>query len=110
MDRYAKELERSIFNWYYGGEEAAPEPMLNALSDGLENNMQVLVPLKVSDAMVEMIGEPENLKPGDTLSAKEDIAIGFRHLVVYEEGEYFIPLFTSEEEVNKGKSITQEAY
>lgn len=31
MDTYAKELEKAIFNWYYGGENAAPESMFNAM-------------------------------------------------------------------------------
>lgn len=78
--------------------------MFNALIDGLENDMQVLVPFEISDSMMEMIGNPKDLKSGDTLTAKEDIAIGFRHLVVNEEGDYFIPLFTSQEEVEKGES------
>ena len=45
IDRYARELERTIFNWYYGGEDSAPNPVFNALHHGLSNNMQVLVPV-----------------------------------------------------------------
>ena len=106
MDKYAKELEKAIFNWYYGGEEAPPEPMFNAIIDGLKNDMQVLVPFEVPDAMLEMIGDSENLNPGDIVSPKEDVAIGFRHLEINEEGDYFIPLFTSEAEVNNGGSTS----
>ena len=56
MDKYAKELEKAIFNWYYGGENAAPEPMFNAIVDGLENDMQMLVPFDVPEQMTEMFG------------------------------------------------------
>ena len=45
-DTYAKELERLLYNWYYGGENASPKPVFNALRAGLENNMQVLVPIE----------------------------------------------------------------
>ena len=102
MDKYAKELEKAIFNWYYGGENAAPEPMFNAIVDGLENDMQMLVPFDVPEQMTEMFGNLEQLKAGDTVSSKEDIPISFKHILVQQEGDYFIPLFTSKEEANKG--------
>ena len=41
-DRYALELERAIFNWYYGGDNAAPEAVFNAVANGLNNDMQII--------------------------------------------------------------------
>lgn len=106
MDKYARELEKAIFNWYYGGENAAPESVFNALATGLENDMNVFVPFEVPEEMVEMIGNPEDLKPGDVVQSDKEIHIAFRHLDINEDGEYYIPVFTSEEEVNKGGSTS----
>lgn len=68
-DKYALELERTIFNWYYGGEGASLEPVFNAICDGLNNDMQAAVPAEIK-----------------------------------EEGEYYIPVYTSPEEAEKGKA------
>ena len=38
-DVYASRVEKAIFNWYYGGEQSAPEPIFNALHDGFQNEM-----------------------------------------------------------------------
>lgn len=101
QDKYAIAVEKAIFNWYYGGENAALEPVFNAIHTGLSNEMQMLVPIETPEAMFEYMGNPEEIKVGDTFSADEEIRIRFRHLVVNEDGEYFIPLFTSDEELNK---------
>ncbi len=106
-DIFAKKVEKAIFNWYYGGEEAAPEPIFNALLDGFANEMQVIVPIETPEAMVQMIGDPWNVSVGDTFTSEEPIAIKFRHLVVNEKGEYFIPVFTSEEEIKKGEDSSR---
>ena len=103
-DIYACKVEKAIFNWYYGGENAAPEPIFNALHDGFQNEMQVLVPIETPEAMLKMMGDPTQVKAGDTFTNEEPIAIKFRHLVVNEDGEYFIPVFTSNEEMEKGES------
>lgn len=102
-DKYALEVERTIYNWYYGGENAAPEPMFNALHTGIANDMQMLVPIETPEAMLENMGDPSKLKPGDTFSNNEDIHIRFRHLVAEGENQYFIPLFTSDEMMNIGE-------
>ncbi len=75
QDRYALETEKMICNWYYGGENASPAPIFNAIQAGLRNDMQVL-------AAVET---PE-----------------YRHLVINDKGQYFIPLFTSSGTLEKG--------
>jgi len=103
-DRYALELERAIFNWYYGGDNAAPEAVFNAVANGLNNDMQIIVPIELPEAMLQTIGDPEKAKIGETFSVSEDIPIKFRHLAADEDGHYFIPLFTSHEELEKGES------
>ena len=103
-DRYALELERAIFNWYYGDDNAAPEAVFNAVANGLNNDMQVIVPIELPEAMLQAIGDPEKAKIGETFSVSEDIPIRFRHLAADEDGHYFIPLFTSHEELEKGES------
>ena len=105
-DSFSLELERTIFNWYYGGEKAAPEPVFNALHAGLDHDMQVIVPIETPEEMLLMMGDPEKVRVGDTFSNDEPIAIRFRHLVVNEDGEYFIPVFTSYEELEKGESTS----
>ena len=103
-DIYANRVEKAIFNWYYGGEHAAPEPIFNALHNGFANEMQVLVPIETPEAMLQMMGDPENVRVGETFTLKDSMPIKFRHLVVNEDGEYYIPVFTSSEEMAKGES------
>jgi len=105
-DRYALEVEKMIFNWYYDGENAAPEPIFNAIREGLRNDMKVLTPIESTAAMLRMLGDPEKIKVGDTLTNDEPLAVKFRHLMVNERGQYFIPVFTSDEELNKGESTS----
>ena len=76
MSNRAKELERAIFNWYLEGDNAAPEPIFNVIADGYEYDLQMIVPIETSDEMVKMMGD---------------------------DGKYFIPLFTSKDEVDKGE-------
>lgn len=103
MSDSAKELERAIFNWYLEGENAAPEPIFNVIADGYEYDLQMIVPIETSDEMIKMLGNPDRIKAEDTITLKEDIGISFRHLVVNDDGQYFIPLFTSKNEVEKGE-------
>lgn len=86
QDKYALEVERAIFNWYYGGEDAAPEPIFNAIHAGIANDMQMLIPIETPDTMLKYMGDPTKIKPGDTFSTEEEIHIKFRHLVADEEG------------------------
>ncbi len=104
-DIFAKRVEKAIFNWCYGGKTANPEPIFSALHDGFANDMQVLVPIETPEAMVREMGDLTKVKAGDTFTNEEPIAIKFRHLAVNDsEDEYFIPVFTSSEELAKGES------
>ena len=70
-DIFARRVEKAIFNWYYGGEQAALEPIFNALHDGFQNEMQVLVPIETPEAMLQMMGDPTQVKVGDTFTNEE---------------------------------------
>ena len=98
-----KELERTIYNCYFAGEDSPPEPIFDVLADGIRNDMDFLVPIETPEELINMMGDAGDVQPGDTITSKEDIDIKFRHLIVNESGEYFIPLFTSKEEMSKGQ-------
>lgn len=104
QDLFALALERALYDWYFGGENADPEPVFNAIQAGLSNEMQVLVPIETPESMINDLGDLSKVKPGDTFTANEEIRIRFRHLVIDEQGRYFIPLFTSNEEMEKGET------
>lgn len=103
LDYLGKELERTIYNWNLEGEDAVPNPMFSVLKFGYDNGMDFIVPIETPFEMLQMVGNFDNIMEGDTFTSDEDIGISFRHLVVNEEGEYFIPLFTSKAEVDKGE-------
>ena len=77
---YTKELERAIFSWYAAGKKATPDSFFNMLHEGIENNMEVLLP---SDRYQQ-------------------------RLVVDQRGYYFIPIFTSQEELDKRPGMAWE--
>lgn len=103
MDRYASELARMIFNWYYAGEGASLQPVFNALHSGFDNDMQLIVPLETSEAVLQMLGDTEKLKAGDVFTVAQDTALKFRRLAADEEGKYYVPAFTSRRELEKGE-------
>lgn len=101
-DKYATEVERMLFNWYYGGDNAPIAPVFNALHTGMKNDMQVLVPIETPDILPNMIGNPADIQVGDTLTLDQPMGIKFQHLTA-NDGKYFIPLCTSQEEMEKGQ-------
>lgn len=103
-NKYGLELERTLCNWYYGGEDAEPVPIFNAIHDGLNNGMEVLLPIQVSEKILDSMGDVEKLKKGDTFTAKDDIDIKFAQIIVNKTCQYLIPVFTSWYELEKGKT------
>ncbi|MBR1918534.1 MAG: macro domain-containing protein [Spirochaetales bacterium] len=97
-ERYSIELERTIFNWYYSGKDASPLPIFNAIHAGLANDMDLIVPIEDPDFGTHL----DNPKVGYTFKMDNPVHIKFRHLPTEESGKYFIPLFTSMEQVEKG--------
>lgn len=104
QDIYAIELEKAIFNWYYGGEDSAPQPIFNAIHAGMDNEMQVLIPIDTQGEMLKYVGNIEGFRVGDTLSMDEENQVKFPRLAVNERGQYLVPLFTGIEEMGKGES------
>ena len=102
-DRYAKALERALFNWYYTGDNAPSEPVFNALSEGSKNGMQLLVPIEIPEALLQQLMNAESLQEGTTFSINEELPIRFGHIPVDEDGHYLIPVFTSEEQLKMGE-------
>ncbi len=96
------ELERAIYNWYLEGEDGNPEPIFNVLAHGYEYGLQMMIPIEISSALFEALGNPEELKVGSDITLDQDVGISFRHLEV-DNGKYFIPIFTSQEELEKGE-------
>lgn len=66
-DKYALELERTVFNWYYGGEGASLEPVFNAIRDGLNNDMQAAMPAEIKEEgeyCISVYTSPEEAEKG----------------------------------------------
>ena len=92
MDKYAKELERALYNWYKGGENADPSPVFNAFNEGRKNDMRLLVPIE-QPVFTETM-DPETIKSGKTF----ELAEGIKPKRIYEDdNKYLIPAVTSEE-------------
>lgn len=111
MDKFAIELERTIFNFYYGGEHAPVEPVFNAIWAGLSNKMAVRLPIETPYELVKTVNDLKQLKVGDSFTTSGEIKFKFRTLNSKNEGRFYLPVFTSEAELKKlGESsmLTQE--
>lgn len=92
---YTKEVERAIANWNFAGEGAQVAPIFNILKMGLDEAMEFVVPVHTPQSSEELMVSIEKVrfKEMDSTDPK------FR-------GQYFIPLFTTQEEVDKGEEST----
>lgn len=96
-ERLTKELEKAVFNWYLGGDDASLEPVFNCLREGLANEMEVLVPFAVP------AGQEIKQLEDDVYALGEGTQVNFMHI---DEGDRFIvPVFTSVAEMRKGENI-----
>lgn len=93
---YTTELERALFNWYYGGEDALPEPVFNVIAEGMKEKMQVLVPLEVPEEIFQVM---ENAGQSDL----GNLDLPARRIIANTKGQYYLPVFTSKEESDKGE-------
>lgn len=89
---YTKEVERALSNWYFSGEGASAAPIFNVLKQGLDNDMKFIVPIHTPDSLGELECSLQETK------FRELDATSPKH-----RGKYFIPIFTSPEEVDKGE-------
>ena len=103
-DYYTKELEKVIANWHDCGENENPTPIFNIIKLGMEHDMQVLVPIETPNTFLKYMGNIDEINPGDSFTLGEDTGLKFRHFVINEQGEYYIPLFTSQKEIEKGEA------
>lgn len=60
------------------------------------------MPIEMTDSILKMVGNPQNLKPGDRIRNDEPLAIKLQHFPANDQGVYWLLVFTSEEEVKKG--------
>ena len=104
---YTKELEKVIANWHDCGENENPTPIFNIIKLGMKHDMQVLVPIETPNTFLKYMGNIDEINPGDCFTLREDTEIQFRHFVINEQGEYYIPLFTSQKEIEKGEATSQ---
>ena len=44
QNKYARELEKAVFNWYYCGKDKDITPLFNVIRTGMDNDMQLFVP------------------------------------------------------------------
>lgn len=73
-----------------------------ALSKVFVDEMQVYVPIEPPEDLLTKILGSGSLKKGDVFTIDETVGIKFTHwMVKEEEGKYYIPLFTSKQELNK---------
>lgn len=100
IDRYALELERAIFNYRLGGNNASYVPVANALMNGMANGMEVLVPVRQKDSGLRLFDPNDDHPIRQTDEDESPIYVqsigvdGIRHIV---------PAFTSEEELSLGE-------
>ena len=96
QDRYALELERSIYNWYMGGKSAPVEPIANALHALRANDGRLLAAVETPECFKEAQGEAP-------IEVTSDAGFKYRRLIVNDAGDYFLPVFTGDTELNKGE-------
>lgn len=97
--KYALELEKMIFNWYYGGENAAPTPIFNAIHAGFANNMQVLVPIEATGAAARELNKSMRCKIVENNKPETNSFVRF---IENDQGEYYVPIFTGKKEADEG--------
>lgn len=90
------ELEKALFNWYYGGDDSPAEPVFNVIAKGMREGMQVSVPL---DMPAELVSAIEN--SSDAFTLKMDFPV--RRISANEHGQYYLPVFTGRSEAEKGE-------
>lgn len=96
-ERLTKELERAVFNWYLGGDDASLDPVFNCLREGLANEMEVLVPFAAPE------GQELKQAEEDVYILDPGTKVNFMHI---DEGDRFVvPVFTSVSEMRKGETI-----
>jgi len=100
--KYSEELEFELYRWYKAGEDADPKDVLFKVFEGVICGESLSVGIETPETFLRAIGSIESLREGEEVTLGEDVGISFKHLVMNEAGEYFVPLFTRPEEMEKG--------
>lgn len=104
QDKYALELERAIANWHFSKRDIPLDPIFNSIQIGIAHDMQVIVPIEIPENLIAAAdGE---LEVGDIVTLKEDAHIRIRHLEMNADGDYYLPLFTSEEKLDASGPVS----
>lgn len=98
QNKYARELEKAVFNWYYCGKDKDITPLFNVIRTGMDNDMQLFVP------------RYETKQADDTPYDDELTSENICHITADEEGNYYIPVFTSAAEAERRTKLRIERY
>lgn len=98
QNKYARELEKAVFNWYYCGKDKDITPLFNVIRTGMDNDMQLFVP------------RYETKQADDAPYDDEPTSENICHVAADEDGNYYIPVFTSAAEAEKGTKLRVERY
>lgn len=80
-------IENAIYNWYIGGDDADPYPIINAISAMIKDDMEILMPVEELDSA----GELEDYIPNNTELLRISVQlIDDEH----EPDKYWLPVFT----------------
>ncbi len=107
-DRYGLEgnvrLSEAIARVYRDASRETLLRMLAAVLERMDQGGQVLVPVELPQAAVELfLSKP--LHPGDVVTAQEDLHFRWRKLRDSDGGEWLVA-FTAQEEVQKGEATS----
>ncbi|MGN1413715.1 MAG: O-acetyl-ADP-ribose deacetylase [Anaerovoracaceae bacterium] len=78
--------------------------VLESVRQAMNENENFILPVEIPQDVFD-IDDPEKLKLGDTLTAKEEIHCTLRSLTM-NSGELVLPVFTSQREVEKGETTS----
>ena len=91
-NRYTLEFERAIYNFRLGGDDASLNPVANAFRMGIENGMEVLVPVHLA---------PKDIStPG--LCLKDGDSSVFANYARFDGADCMVGAYTSEKELAPG--------
>lgn len=99
-DRYTLEFERAIYNFRLAGNDAFYGAVANALVNGIEHGMEVLVPVEPTEPGLKLL-DPSKDNPSEPSIDETNSTVSI--LIETSDRDHFIvPAFTSEEELDAG--------
>ena len=89
---YTKGLERALENWYFAKDSGAITPVFNMLKGALLYDALFIVPVHTPESAEELSGSVSEMHFKELESSDPKM-----------RGKYFIPIFTSPQQVDKGE-------